>query len=505
MKYIFGIVIGAIIGYITNWIAIKMLFRPYTEKKIWGLRVPFTPGLIPKERSRIAQSVGETVGTHLLSTDTVIRALESEKIENHIKKLIDNKIKELSSSNDSIRTKFEKNFGLYFQEFKLKLEMKISSYLIAKLKEDRLINKVLEIIVEKVKISLKEKPEKLIEFLKKDEMREKIFKNLQLLGEQQNIKEAVVSFILEGLKEIEDSPKLVKDLVPEETFGAINVYIFNEREAITNKIVDILREDVVAEKIKQSISTNILSSMTPLVSMFLSVDSLYEKFLAAIDGYLREDENKIAIASVVGKALAEFGNKELKDVFSKIPQNSKEQIAKYCGDLIVSNTISDRFFKKSVDCIISSLENFNLYEELLKVLDEGFEMNIKNYIKDTISVVVKSTEVEKNISLMVSNVFDQLLDVSINQFVNDEKGTITKSIFSIVKNTYKNFIENEAVNVIKLINIPRIVEEQINSFEVDYVERIILDIADKELKAITWLGALLGGIIGILSPVLGSL
>lgn len=505
MKYIFGIIVGAIIGYITNWIAIKMLFRPHTEKKVFGLRVPFTPGLIPKERTRIAKSVGDTVGTHLLTTDIVIKALEDEKIENHIKEFINNKIEELLISNMSIGEKFEKTFGVYFQEFKLKLETKSSSYMIAKLKEEKFMNKALEVIIGKVRIGLKEKPEKLMEFLKKDELREGISKNLRLLGERQSVKEVAVNFILEGLKEIEGSPKLVKDLVPEETFGAINVYIFNEREAITNKIISVLREDVVAEKIKQSISENILSSMSPLVSMFLSVDSLYEKFLAAIDGYLGEDENKIAIASVLGKALVEFGDKELKDVFSKIPQNSKEQIAQYCGDVIVNNALSDKFLQKGFEGIISSLENFNSYEELIKVFSEDFEEYISNYITNTIFLIVKSAEVENNISLMISNIFDELFNSSVSQFVYDGKDTITKVIFSIVENTYRSFVENEAVNVIKLINIPRIVEEQLNSFEVDYIERIILEISDKELKAITWLGALLGGIIGILSPVLGSL
>ena len=65
MKFIMPILLGAVIGYITNWLAIKMLFRPHYEKKIFGLHIPFTLGLIPKEMNRIAKSIGETVGVHL--------------------------------------------------------------------------------------------------------------------------------------------------------------------------------------------------------------------------------------------------------------------------------------------------------------------------------------------------------------------------------------------------------------------------------------------------------
>ncbi len=79
--YIIGALIGAVIGYITNWLAIKMLFRPREAKYIFGMKLPFTPGLIPKEKSRIANKVGETVGTHLLNSDSLSKALKDDKIK----------------------------------------------------------------------------------------------------------------------------------------------------------------------------------------------------------------------------------------------------------------------------------------------------------------------------------------------------------------------------------------------------------------------------------------
>jgi Uncharacterized protein conserved in bacteria len=44
-------VVGGIIGYFTNDIAIKMLFRPYRAIYIKGRQLPFTPGLIPRNKS----------------------------------------------------------------------------------------------------------------------------------------------------------------------------------------------------------------------------------------------------------------------------------------------------------------------------------------------------------------------------------------------------------------------------------------------------------------------
>ncbi len=62
---------GAIIGYCTNWLAVKMLFRPREEKYIFGFKVPFTPGVIPKGKKRLAAAVSKVVNEQLLTKEAV--------------------------------------------------------------------------------------------------------------------------------------------------------------------------------------------------------------------------------------------------------------------------------------------------------------------------------------------------------------------------------------------------------------------------------------------------
>ncbi|WP_152602441.1 DUF445 domain-containing protein, partial [Planococcus sp. CAU13] len=62
--------IGALIGGFTNFIAIKMLFRPYKTMYIGKWRVPFTPGLIPKRRDELSTQLGRTIVQHLLTPET---------------------------------------------------------------------------------------------------------------------------------------------------------------------------------------------------------------------------------------------------------------------------------------------------------------------------------------------------------------------------------------------------------------------------------------------------
>jgi uncharacterized membrane protein YheB (UPF0754 family) len=60
-------VVGGIIGYFTNDIAIKMLFRPYQPIYIKGKQLPFTPGLIPRNQERLAKRVADTIMGSLLT------------------------------------------------------------------------------------------------------------------------------------------------------------------------------------------------------------------------------------------------------------------------------------------------------------------------------------------------------------------------------------------------------------------------------------------------------
>ena len=78
-------VVGGVIGYFTNDIAIKMLFRPYRTIYIGGRRVPFTPGLIPSNQERLAKRVADTIMGSLLTPkelqNLARRLLQTERMQ----------------------------------------------------------------------------------------------------------------------------------------------------------------------------------------------------------------------------------------------------------------------------------------------------------------------------------------------------------------------------------------------------------------------------------------
>ena len=110
MPYLLGALIGAIIGYFTNWLAIKMLFKPRTEKRIGGIKVPFTPGLIPKEKARIAKSVAESVGEHLINKESISKTLNKPEVKTKVKLALDNKAMQLLNKEGTLEERLKEIF-----------------------------------------------------------------------------------------------------------------------------------------------------------------------------------------------------------------------------------------------------------------------------------------------------------------------------------------------------------------------------------------------------------
>jgi uncharacterized membrane protein YheB (UPF0754 family) len=106
-------VAGAIIGYFTNDIAIKMLFRPYKAIYLGRYRLPFTPGLIPHNQERLAQRVSDTIMGSLLTPTELQklarRLLNPQRVQQAILWLLNLAIKKIQSDKEQTTARILSN------------------------------------------------------------------------------------------------------------------------------------------------------------------------------------------------------------------------------------------------------------------------------------------------------------------------------------------------------------------------------------------------------------
>ena len=102
LSYIIAPLLGGVIGYITNDIAIRMLFRPHKAKYVFGIHIPFTPGIIPKEKGRIAEAVGGVISENLMNKEVLERYLLSEDMIGKIRSAAEEFIATQQRNNETV-------------------------------------------------------------------------------------------------------------------------------------------------------------------------------------------------------------------------------------------------------------------------------------------------------------------------------------------------------------------------------------------------------------------
>ena len=156
LQYIVAPLMGGVIGYITNDIAIRMLFRPHKGKYIFGMKLPFTPGIIPKEKGRIAKAIGGAISENLMSKDVLEKNLLSEEMLAKIRKAIDGFFESQKCNPETIR-----EFLLhYLSEEEVRnalcnVKQNLSEQVAHSLKTANLGDKIAEMIVEHLSAKLR--------------------------------------------------------------------------------------------------------------------------------------------------------------------------------------------------------------------------------------------------------------------------------------------------------------------------------------------------------------
>lgn len=100
--YFIAPLLGGLIGYITNDIAIRMLFRPHKAKYLFGIHIPFTPGIIPKEKRRIAEAIGGVISENLMNNEVLEKYLLSDEMIGKVRSAVEEFISTQQQNQESV-------------------------------------------------------------------------------------------------------------------------------------------------------------------------------------------------------------------------------------------------------------------------------------------------------------------------------------------------------------------------------------------------------------------
>jgi uncharacterized membrane protein YheB (UPF0754 family) len=491
MKFLIPVLVGAVIGYITNWLAIKMLFRPHTKKKIFGITLPFTPGLIPKEKNRIAQSVGEMVATHLLSSETVLRALSSDKIDNQIRSWIENKVNNLLSSGRTIKDMTIELIGNKRENFQSTIEKRLLELIVSQLRYSYIKERILEIIKREVLDKLNEKTYSYL----KDKARLFIFS----ISTSQEIEDSIKDLLKTKITDIKQDNRSISELIPKSLIDNFKIYIYHNSDKVINLLREVLKNSSFQRGIKSSISDVLKNSSNKFVAVFMSSDfvseNISDKIYEVIEGYIEKDDNKKSIVMTITNIIDKLLQEQVSKIITVIPNEDMESNINYLSDMII-NFISDKENQSKI---------LDIAEQRIRVEESSIKEKLLEVLSNKIEDILNSPKVEKYLLIIIHDSIESIINKPLSYVFKDLDDTSVSGIVNISKDIIDNIINSKSSYIVEGLNIQKLVEDQINSFDVAFAEKLIVEISNKELRAITWLGALLGGIMGLLSPLLQAL
>ncbi|HCT63935.1 MAG TPA: hypothetical protein DIC60_01445 [Lachnospiraceae bacterium] len=504
-SYIITPVAGAIIGYFTNWLAIKMLFKPHKQLYIGKIKVPFTPGLIPKERERMAISLGDTVGNYILTHDVLLDYLTNPEVISSLSLSLDKGFNSVKCSYLTVEQTLNNIMGSDAESVisatKAKAITSIESFLLKPSLKDDVNTIIFDKTYNLLATDIKDLPtDKILAVLKtaiqsctKDIVQQGIIHNI--------IEKSLWDFLLN----LRDDERKLSAIASYSSVQDAKDYLSLKTPAIVNALISLTENPEVEELIKAKLMGIIQSFAGPFMGMFINADDIYVSLIERLTVYINDPENMPEIERTVSLIVDKAMDMTIGEVCELITGEMRETaINKAIGFIITeitkSETIDSLMLKLS--SYISENGNSNILD-VLNSIDKNTDKKIQVFIASITNSIFSKAAVS-----FITEVITRQTDILLNQKVAYLAQKISKNNFETIKKTiftiYNSSINTVAPKVLTAFNIPKIVEERINSFSIQYTEELILAIVSKELQAITAIGGVLGFIIGFL-PVLINL
>ncbi|XEC96454.1 DUF445 family protein [Paenibacillus tarimensis] len=377
-----SITAAAFVGGVTNHFAIKMLFHPRREYRLRGMRVPFTPGLIPKRKPEIAASLGQIVSSYLVTAEGLRELLA----------------------------------GGAFRESAF---AKITARLHA--------------------VASREPG------LTPGELARRWWSEEELSLKKQAAVKQLHEWTAYGADWLWDrrgwSERRLSELVPGWSDEAVRSWSGKAEQLIIESLKDEIKSPD-GQKMLRKLTGGLLDKaggfLGALAGIFMDEDKMLQRLTPVLLEQLDSATVRNAVRGMIEKQLRQAGEWTLEDT-----------IARISGD------------EAPLDWLKRKAEELLRFGEWL----------------------------------------DRVERADISQWLKEHEELWQRWLRRLIAGGL-DLAEKNMHRIIEAIALPKLVKEQVEKFPVERLEQIILSVSGKEFRAITWLGALLGGLIGLMQSTL---
>jgi uncharacterized membrane protein YheB (UPF0754 family) len=508
--------VGAFIGYLTNRVAIRMLFRPLKAWRLGRFKIPMTPGVIPSKRHQLADNIGEMVGEHLLTSDEIAYSLQREAFQEHLQILIESTVastmkKDLGSLKTIIPPAYRTYFDIAVKTASYQIKERLHGYLRAEA-SGRILEEAMEGWIDALLASgigdLMPPDRSGVLTARLVDISTQILQNpdteTQLAA---RIGEEIISFT--------DEDKTTADLLPDKIRNAIIESVRDQTPRLLSQAAQLLEDpevkarlvEAVIEAIEEFVET--LGPMSNVVKGFLKRELLDQKIREYLDDRqediarsFQDQYIEVRVRAALGERLDSVLSAPLSELL-RIEQNEHLET--------ISRLISQRLLR-----LLDAHETRRMLDQLLETYIErstaggelpagkaieqliGTELfeEYRARLKEILMGVFYATETTQLVDKIVDDLVEQLVNKPIGRLDHLIPKGVAGALCTSLREMTTRLLISEVPGIVKSLNIRKIVTDRIDSFDLLRLEQLLLSIMAEQFKYINLFGALLGCIIG---------
>ena len=514
--------IGAFIGYLTNKIAIKMLFRPLKPWYIFGLRVPMTPGVIPAKRHELAENIGNMVGEHLLTARDIGGALSREPFQEHLHALVEERVNTvLAADLGSVLSLVPERFRAYARVGLRTLKYRTKDGIYTWLESESFAVALAGAVNEQVELFGSRELNELVSEEKRQRLYDFFDGLLDRLLHSGRVEDHLSHFLQERLQQAAREGKSIHDLLPAPFIDLVLQTISSQTPALLQRLAGLIAEPKIRARIIQAVIDGVdhfLSSLGPMAAMakgFIDMDSLEGK----IHDYLVDHEQELE---------EWLQSEEVQRQFTRVlEQQARKMLQMPIGELLVriDEDQLERLCHAAAEQLLALLQTRGALETLSFLLRQSLEDMLEHGNLTIDQVLARLLPGEHGAGMqgkMVSEVLSGLrsptgrrligrtIDRMLDSLAARPLGILSRLMPSGVRKAIADYIVliankmllHEVPGLVKSLNISRLVTDKVDSLDLLRLEGLLLSIMEEQFKYINLFGAVLGFLIGLINLAL---
>lgn len=517
--------VASVIGYSTNWIAIRMLFRPLNEKRIFGYRVPFTPGLIPRRRDEIAENIGQAVGSHLLTPSALKQRLNSPEVRKRLENALEGWVTDFFQSElGSIKEIVPDRTRPKLEEGVKALTDKMEDWMTNILTGDSMESFLRQIIRKGFNVLSQKEVGELIEHWSYREISLKLGSVISEFTETGVIEELIEEFWIKKVDEVRKKGGKLEDYLGEELKQLLIGQVKASLPFLMKKGAELLDNPELRKRFKDLA----LDSLDETLQREFNEDSVWDQvkrgFLETL--ILPQDRLNEKVEELIDRGiprLIELAERE--KVRQELAASGVESVRKLLKKDLSEILSSDRAAEKSVDILtdisVAVIQSERVQSFILEVLMEVLK-NSEEKRLDELVELEPSEEKEE----LIRSISDYVIEIlgskevraELNWFLNQKLedlsgkklGKLSRWVDPGLLTPFSGFVVEEIIGVVSrqgseimnALDVQELVREEVDRFSTGEVERLVLEVTGDQFRAITWFGGLIGLLIGLLQVLI---